>query len=145
MPCPKKWQILWNMFWSLYRYKKGTSIFLIGSRLLDTLFLIDYWFRLSCTSLHQLLVHLIISDWSKIFRYTGRQFQRYVAIYSCTKILCSAPKSGAGLRIEYKFIIQSKQCIEKSLTLICRSLCWLTLPLSRRRSLLTFELRGYIT
>ena len=25
MPCPKKWQILWNMCWSLYRYKKGTS------------------------------------------------------------------------------------------------------------------------
>jgi hypothetical protein len=25
-------------------------------------------------------------------------------------------KSGAGLRIEYKFINQSKQCIEKSLT-----------------------------
>jgi hypothetical protein len=30
------------------------------------------------------------------------------------QFLCSAPKSGAGLRIEYKFIIQSKQCIEKS-------------------------------
>ena len=32
------------------------------------------------------------------------------------KYPCSAPKSGAGLRIEYKFINQSKQCIEKSLT-----------------------------
>jgi hypothetical protein len=32
------------------------------------------------------------------------------------QFLCNAPKSGAGLRIEYKFIIQSKQCIEKSLT-----------------------------
>ena len=49
------WYIVIIRFWVF-----DVSIFLIGSRLLDTLFLIDYWFRLSCTSLHQLLVHLFL-------------------------------------------------------------------------------------
>ena len=81
------WYIVIIRFWVF-----DVSIFLIGSRLLDTLFLIDYWFRLSCTSLHQLLVHLFLIG-QRFFNTLFWLINKFIFnAQACTRFWCTAQK-----------------------------------------------------